>query len=1024
MANGDNIDPKKQEELNARKQEGANIDRERNDLGKDFLDLLEKVTEQQSESNRTIGEYLSSQRDITTSLQMQMRAVDDIRTKQDLKSTLNLSRQVTLAIQNSLGPYNDIATIQKARLKNQGLLNKLELDYKALLAGTKEEQEDLRQELLEILNHEDKGKELAIQSKNITKEKLQLEQALKEAQKIGNQEVLDSLNDQLNNVNEREAILQADISLHADKSKTLKDITTEEAKQSLHILNTVKNLEGANQKLQEQLDIQLAVNNAMGLSGAVLKGINKALGGALGSTGELLKNTEERIKKLVEERSHYDENGKLIAGNVSKLRGFGIAVNEVGKSIISNLTDPLVLIGSILAFSDQTTQLQRSLSLTEGQAENLKNQFRETAVAINDAAINAMTIQNAAMGINDALGGFAFTFDSPDMQQMVGEAAKFQEKMGASNEEMTGIVQSSLATGKGFEELQLGILEVTGELENQTGIRLNEAKLMKEAASVTGEIRAQLGGSVVEIGKAIAVAKSFGMELKDVAATADSLLNFEQSINAELEAELLTGKQINLERARLAALTGDYQTLTEEINKNVGDFNDFSNMNVLQQRAMAEAFGMTSDQLSDILFKEGSIEEMKQKAIAAGNEETLKMLEQRTLQQDFEDSMNKVKQVFVDIVGGPGGELLKMIAGIAKTIANIAETGLGGMVIRVAILAKLFGGPIMTAFKTIKGISNFLKANTIAINAAERVGLIRKQQAVNARVRENLLQKEGVTTEKLSNFHKNAGLLTTLKRNLAEKIGNVRKKIGLGIEKTRNFFSNLNLLTKIKEGAVTLGNNIKRGIGLGIDKARLVIQNLLNSKIILQGILMMKNIAKAGIELAMRAAMAVATAAGRAFAALGGIPVVGPALAVAAAAAAAALIYRLARPKKTGDFMSKGRNISESVTPGGLNNNEGLISVGGKTRTFDTNIDEVNISPTAVTGATPVQTQMKTPPSTIIPKQDNSDVIAAINALGEKPGMKETKVDTLPAPTDLFTQNTKIGKSTYQQNNRGQVLFT
>jgi hypothetical protein len=53
-----------------------------------------------------------------------------------------------------------------------------------------------------------------------------------------------------------------------------------------------------------------------------------------------------------------------------------------------------------------------------------------------------------------------------------------------------------------------------------------------------------------------------------------------------------------------------------------------------------------------------------------------------------------------------------------------------------------------------------------------------------------------------------------------------------------------------------------------------------------------------------------------------------------------------------------------------------------------------------------------------------SDIVDAIKALGEKPGMKETKTDTLPAPTDLFTQNTKIGKSTYQQDNRGQVLFT
>ena len=64
------------------------------------------------------------------------------------------------------------------------------------------------------------------------------------------------------------------------------------------------------------------------------------------------------------------------------------------------------------------------------------------------------------------------------------------------------------------------------------------------------------------------------------------------------------------------------------------------------------------------------------------------------------------------------------------------------------------------------------------------------------------------------------------------------------------------------------------------------------------------------------------------------------------------------------------------------------------------------------------------PTSNVTTKQDNSDVIAAINALGDKPGMKETKVDTVPAPTDLFADNTKIGKGSFQQQYQGRVLFT
>ena len=54
-----------------------------------------------------------------------------------------------------------------------------------------------------------------------------------------------------------------------------------------------------------------------------------------------------------------------------------------------------------------------------------------------------------------------------------------------------------------------------------------------------------------------------------------SLLDFESSITAELEAELLLGKNINLETARQASLNGDLVTVAEELRKEAGDYNDF-----------------------------------------------------------------------------------------------------------------------------------------------------------------------------------------------------------------------------------------------------------------------------------------------------------------------------------------------------------------------------------------------------------------------------------------------------------------
>ena len=65
--------------------------------------------------------------------------------------------------------------------------------------------------------------------------------------------------------------------------------------------------------------------------------------------------------------------------------------------------------------------------------------------------------------------------------------------------------------------------------------------------------------------------------LETVDGIASSLLNFEESIQNELEAELLIGKDINLEKARLLALNNDLAGLSSELADNEEIINAFAN---------------------------------------------------------------------------------------------------------------------------------------------------------------------------------------------------------------------------------------------------------------------------------------------------------------------------------------------------------------------------------------------------------------------------------------------------------------
>ena len=162
------------------------------------------------------------------------------------------------------------------------------------------------------------------------------------------------------------------------------------------------------------------------------------------------------------------------------------------------------------------------------------------------------------------------------------------------------------------------------------------------------------------------------MELNDVANAGKQLLDFESSINNELEAELLTGKQLNLEKARMAALTGDQATLTKELAKNMGDFSDFTKMNTLQQDALAKSMGMTSDQLSDILFKQEVQGKTARELRAMGKDELAAQMERTTAQDKFNATMDKLKSLIADIVS-PFLPLLDMLMPLMDMIGKFVK---------------------------------------------------------------------------------------------------------------------------------------------------------------------------------------------------------------------------------------------------------------------------------------------------------------------------------------------------------------
>jgi len=310
------------------------------------------------------------------------------------------------------------------------------------------------------------------------------------------------------------------------------------------------------------------------------------------------------------------------------------------------LTGVVALVKALISANNKITALAKGLGVSKNEARGLNRRLNEAAMSSDNLLNTSKEIGKAFADINTFLG----TSSTVISGELLDGVATLQNRLGLTKESAMGFAQASLLGGESISQIKLDATGAAKAVEREMGSRVAIKDVLEETGKVSGQIRANLSANPGRIAAAITQAKLLGMELKDVAQAGKQLLNFEESINSELEAELLTGKQINLEKARLAALTGDQETLSKELAENMGDFNDFSKMNVLQQDALAKSLGMQADQVADILLKQGNIAELKEKARRENDKTTLAQLEQLSTQQKFNAAIEKLKDFVVILV--------------------------------------------------------------------------------------------------------------------------------------------------------------------------------------------------------------------------------------------------------------------------------------------------------------------------------------------------------------------------------------
>jgi len=471
-------------------------------------------------------------------------------------------------------------------------------------------------------------------------------------------------------------------------------ITASEAKKLL--IKTNEAAEEYTDELKSQLSQAQKIEKSLGKMGDLMKGLTK-----IPIVGSFI-DSEKVLERMQQ----------TAADGGSKWKVFGAGIKESFSSIGESLKDPIVQIGLIasaiagifslfqkivkmvVAFEAKTFDIAKDLGISVDEAKKLQDQFIQVANTSANAGLTAGQLVKSYAELSNTMG-----FLVPQNRDFAEIATLIQKRTGASAEDMSVLARQSALTGTSLEQTY-GTIEASRQVEGaRNKLSLSTKQIMDGIAKTSSTIVINFKGSTKALSDAVIRATKLGTTLDQINKQAESLIDFESSIQKEFELQVLTGRDINLTRARELALAGDTQGLMEELNHQQITYDSFMKENIISRKAEAEAVGLSVEELSKQLLAQKqanalgaeqgqSLQDRYNQLVKGGatqaeiidklgSKQAAEDLRKASMQDRFQAAIERLQDTLSSILEGPVKGLIDgFITFIGKTenVTKIANT--------------------------------------------------------------------------------------------------------------------------------------------------------------------------------------------------------------------------------------------------------------------------------------------------------------------------------------------------------------
>jgi len=522
-----------------------------------------------------------------------------------------------------------------------------------------------------------------------------------------------------------------------DRAKEFRNIQTE--------INTLSRINAVTLTFQKNLE-----NEMTEMKGQELKNAQQELDASNKALGMFQKKTTYYKQELDFLRGHLTLTDQIrLAGNgiLDMIKGQGLyqkfnfseMLSEFnnrmywGKLLVDNgikIGAGLLLVGKIAIqigkkfqeWDESISSFRQSFGLFR---DDILSSSKHVTQISRDMQLIARDLAKIGVNIGTVIGSFeSLSSISGGIwnvnKDLVKTLSAMSVSLGVSQEVSAGMLRNFGVMAGTTLEAQTNSVMFAQALSNAAGVSFGQVAMDLGKASDSVLLLSRRG--VPAIIKSAVELRRMGSSMDEAANSAETLLNFTQNIQDEMESSVLLGRSVNLQRARELAYAGDLEGSTKEIlrlSKQVG----FTGLDYFQKGAFAKSVGMSANQLNNLLQTDKQIEKSlrsQDPTVKAMAQEYQRL--QRSSQGSLQSELEKQKQTLMTknnlartaSISASWNQIVSKLAYVALPLIDKTLGGVNWLMTQIAdnlTIASVVGATLWAGVK--KGWISFKSIGTM-----------------------------------------------------------------------------------------------------------------------------------------------------------------------------------------------------------------------------------------------------------------------------------------------------------------------